>query len=299
MRRFCSTPPLRRRLALPLLLAALLAACAAPPTGPSSRLWPLVRRCIAHQQATGEADPCLLVDRAKGYAILKDIRGPTQFLLVATDRRWGIEDPRIEARNAPNYFADAWSARGCVVRAAGQAIPDGELSLAVNSVAGRSDGQLHIHIDRLRPDVGSMLRRDKPEVTLLGHRYRLRHIESLAGTNLFAALAATAGGHTIAYRTIVVAGDPRGGFFVLDDEARDGDAASGEELQVDHSLLPPAQLDADQKQFAGCADPATAEDWRRGRLSKGSPAGARSGSAASTGWATAFAAPFDRGPGAP
>lgn len=238
--------------ALPLLLAAAVGACA---TAPSSRLWPLVERCIAHQQATGDATPCLFVDPAKGYAILKDIRGTTQFLLVATDRRWGIDDPRIAASDAPDYFALAWSARGCVARADGRAVPDGDLSLAINSLAGRSDGQLHIHIDRLRPEVASALRRDEPAVTLAGHRYRLRHIDSLAGTNLFAALAAAAGG-AIGDRTIVVAGDPRGGFFVLDDRTRDGDAASGEELQVDHPLLPQAQLAAAEKRAAGCADPA-------------------------------------------
>jgi CDP-diacylglycerol pyrophosphatase len=243
-----------RRLALLVVLCAATGACAGGNTGPSSKLWPLVQRCIAHQQATDAAAPCLLVDPAKGYAILRDIRGTTQFLLVASDRRWGIEDPRIEAADAPDYFAEAWSARGCVARAAGHAVPDSELSLAINSVWGRSDGQLHIHIDRLRPDVASKLGRDDSAVTLSGHRYRLRHIESLAGVNLFAALAASSGG-AMGDWTIVVAGDPKGGFFVLEDRAQDGDAASGEELQVDHPLLPPAQLAAEEKRLAGCAGP--------------------------------------------
>ncbi len=251
-------PAFPSSLVLLLLIAAALAACAtALPPEPSSKLWPLVQRCVAHRAATGEADPCLLVDPAKGYAILRDIRGATQFLLVATDRRWGIEDPRIEASDAPNYFAEAWSARECVAAAAGHAVPEGELSLAINSTAGRSDGQLHIHIDRLRPDVASALRRDAREVTLLGHRYRLRHVDSLADANLFAVLATATGG-AMGDETIVVAGDPRGGFFVLDDHVHDGDAASGEELQVDHPLMPPAQLASEW--LAGCADPAGSDN---------------------------------------
>ncbi|MGO8919303.1 MAG: CDP-diacylglycerol diphosphatase [Stellaceae bacterium] len=237
-----------------LLVAVALAACAtAEPAGPSTKLWPLVQRCIANREATGDPAPCLLVDPAKGYAILRDIRGTSQFLLVATDRRRGIEDRRIEASDAPNYFADAWSARGCVAAAAGYPVPDSDISLAINSIAGRSDGQLHIHIDRLRPGIATELSRDRREVVLAGHRYRLRHLDNLADTNLFAVLGAATGG-AIGDETIVVAGDPRGGFFVLDDHVHDGDPASGEELQVDHPLLTKEQLAAEN--LNGCADPA-------------------------------------------
>ncbi|HXZ01895.1 MAG TPA: CDP-diacylglycerol diphosphatase [Stellaceae bacterium] len=249
----------RPGLAVLILLAAAAGACAAAePTEPRSKLWTLVQRCIAHPEMTGPTDSCLLADPAKGYAILRDIRGQTQFLLVATDRRWGIEDPRIEPADAPNYFAAAWSARGCVAAALGRPVPDGEISLAINSTAARSDGQLHIHIDRLRPGVSDALERGKSEVTLAGHRYRLRHLDTIADTNLFAALAATASG-AMGDQTIVVAGDPRGGFFVLDDHVHDGDPASGEELQVDHPPVPLEQLAAEQKRLAGCADPARPE----------------------------------------
>jgi CDP-diacylglycerol pyrophosphatase len=248
-----STSSRTLRLVVPLLLAAV-GACATADQGPRSKLWPLVQRCMAHQQADGTPDPCLLVDPARGYAILKDIRGTTQFLLVATDRRWGIEDPRIAASDAPDYFAEGWSARGCVIRAAGHAVPEGALSLALNSVSGRSDGQLHIHIDLLRPEVMSKLNREESAVTFAGHRYRLRHIASLSGSNLFATLAADTGG-PIGDWTIVVAGDPRGGFFVLEDRAQDGDAASGEELQVSHPLLSPTELAAAETLAAGCANP--------------------------------------------
>jgi CDP-diacylglycerol pyrophosphatase len=224
---------------------ALLALGTAIAAEPASKLWPLVESCIANQRTAGDPSPCLSVDTAKGYAILKDLRGATQYLLVATDRRWGIEDPHIEAKDAPNYFTDAWSARGCVAKAAGSAIPDSEISLAINSIAGRSDGQLHIHLDRLRPGISSQLNRTEPEVTLLGHTYAMRHIDSIADTNVFAMIEAAVGG-AMGDQTIIVAGDPQGGFFVLNDHIHGLDRASGEELQAEHPRLPLDQLAAMQ-----------------------------------------------------
>ncbi|HLJ19362.1 MAG TPA: CDP-diacylglycerol diphosphatase [Stellaceae bacterium] len=241
---------LRRTLLLlfvPVVLA--LASRASSATEPFSVLWPIVQYCLAPEHDDG-APACFLTDKAHGYALLKDIRGPTQVLLVATDRRSGIEDPRIETPDAPNYFAAGWAARRCVSTLAGREIPDGEISLAINSRLGRSDGQLHIHIDRIRPEVAAELASGAAALTFSGHRYAVRHIASLDGTNLFAEEAARAGG-AIGEETIVVAGDPRGGFYVLTDQAGGGDRASGEELQVEHDRLSPDQLRAIS--IAGCA----------------------------------------------
>ena len=241
---------LRRTLPIVILAFGVAASAASGQSEPRSVLWPIVQYCLAPQHSDGEP-ACFLTDKARGYALLKDIRGPTQVLLVATDRRWGIEDPRIEAADAPNYFAAAWAARRCVSTLAGHAIPDGEISLAINSAYGRSDGQFHIHIDRIRPDVAAELGHRASALTYSGHRYAVRHIERLTGTNLFAEEAGRAPG-TIGEATIVVVGDPRGGFYVLTDHARGTDRASGEELQVAHSPLSPDQLRA--LSIAGCAE---------------------------------------------
>lgn len=239
---------LRRALLLSLLALGVGAPAGANLAEPLSVLWPIVQYCMAPQHDAGEP-ACFLTDRAHGYALLKDIRGPTQVLLVATDRRWGIEDPRVQAPDAPNYFAAAWAARRCVSRLAGREIPDGEISLAINSIRGRSDGQLHIHIDRIRPEVEAKLAPGMSELMYSGHRYAVRHIDRLGGMNLFAEEAARAEG-AIGEETIVVAGDPRGGFFVLTDHAG---GSSGEELQVAHERLSPDQLRAIS--IAGCAEP--------------------------------------------
>ena len=242
---------MRRRLGRSLWLLLFVLALgprAAAANEPLSILWPIVQYCLAPEHSDGPP-ACFLTDKARGYALLKDIRGPTQVLLVATDRRFGIEDPRIEAPDAANYFAAAWAARRCVSRLAGREIPDGEISLAINSRLGRSDGQLHIHIDRIRPEIATQLASGAPALSSSGHRYAVRHVASLR-ENLFAEEARA--GAPIGDETIVVAGDPRGGFYVLTDRAAGADRASGEELQVEHPKLSPDQLRAIE--IAGCAE---------------------------------------------
>lgn len=239
-----------RLLLLCLLALGIAATAAAGQTEPRSVLWPIVQYCLAPEHNDGPP-ACFLTDKARGYALLKDIRGLTQVLLVATDRRWGTEDPRIQAPDAPNYFAAGWAARRCVSTLAGRPVPDGEISLAINSLRGRSDGQLHIHIDRIRADVAAKLDPSASELTFGTHRYAVRHIPRLAGINLFAEEAARNQG-PIGEETILVVGDPSGGFYVLTDRATSTDRASGEELQVEHPLLSPDQLRAIS--IAGCAE---------------------------------------------
>ena len=241
----------RRLLLLCALALGAATSSAAGQSEPMSVLWPIVQYCLSPQHDAGPP-ACFLTDKARGYALLKDIRGPTQVLLVATDRRFGMEDPRTEAPDAPNYFAAAWAARRCVSVLAGRPIPDGEISLAINSKPGRSDGQLHIHIDRIRPEVAAKLGPDTAELIFGSHRYAVRHIASLTGVNLFAEEAARAQG-AIAEETVVVVGDNGGGFYVLTDRAAGTDRASGEELQVEHRQLSPDQLRAIS--IAGCAEP--------------------------------------------
>ena len=77
-----------------------------------------------------------IVNLAGGYAVLKDISGATQYLLIPTTQISGIEDPALLAPLARNYFADAWQARGFVEKALGHAMPRDMLSLAINSESG-------------------------------------------------------------------------------------------------------------------------------------------------------------------
>ena len=165
----------------------------------------------------------------------------------------GIESPYLLTPGAPNYFAYAWGERGYVERAAGRALPRSAISLAINSVTARSQNQLHIHIDCIRPDVREALGRDLAALgdswapltePLVGsHHYRAMRVvaDTLDGTNPFILLADGIPGARadMGKESLVVvgaefaAGGP--GFVILNSEVDPsiGDAGGGEELQ-DH-----------------------------------------------------------------
>jgi CDP-diacylglycerol pyrophosphatase len=130
----------------------------------SDALWKIVHdKCVPDQEQNGSPAPCALVDLwegdAKGYVVLKDLVGATQYLLIPTARVSGIESALLLAPEAPNYFADAWRERSYTERAAQHPLPRQAISLAINSAFGRSQNQLHIHIDCIRADVRAVLQR--------------------------------------------------------------------------------------------------------------------------------------------
>jgi len=235
-------------------LAAPLSACADP-----NVLWNIVHgQCAPNEVGKGDPSPCLAVDLKGGFAVLKDRSGATQVLLIPTDRVTGIEDPAVVAPAAPNYFADAWYARRFVNAMAGEVIPRDLLSLAVNSMYGRSQNQLHIHVDCIRPDVRAALKANQEhigpvwapiDVGVSGRRYEAMRVsgEDLAAKNPFRLLAdgdpaarADMGLETLlAWPTSFA--DGTAGFVLLADRASAGDAGSAEELQ-DHTckVLQPA-----------------------------------------------------------
>lgn len=212
--------------------------------------------CVPNEEQRGNPAPCRLVDLRdgvqNGYVVLKDLAGASQFLLIPTARIPGIESPALLAPGTPNYFADAWRSRVYVERALHRTLPRDDISLAINSVPGRSQNQLHIHIDCIRADVRATLRRHEaaiPDrwlplgVLLAGHRYLAMRVEGadLDRVNPFKALADGVPGarDNMGQHTLVVAGavfpNDRPGFILLDDHADPaaGNQASGEELQ-DH-----------------------------------------------------------------
>jgi CDP-diacylglycerol pyrophosphatase len=232
-------------------------------------LWNIVHgQCVPDQQQRGEPAPCAFVDLregdSRGYVVLKDIVGATQYLLIPTARVPGIESPLLLAPGATNYFADAWRERGYTERAAGHPLPRGAISLAVNSAFGRSQNQLHIHMDCIGSDVKAALQRQLAAIgdswapfpePLVGHRYLAVRVlgDALDGTNPFALLADSVPGARAAMgeQTLVIVGAEfaggRPGFIILTDRTNlaTGDRASGEELQ-DHGCtlaLSPAGKD--------------------------------------------------------
>jgi CDP-diacylglycerol pyrophosphatase len=213
-----------RSAAVAALFALLLPACHA--TDPNA-LWHIVGgQCVPDEARNHSPAPCAEVDLPGGYAVLKDIVGDTQFLLIPTTRVSGIESPEILAPSAPNYWQAAWQARHFVDQRAGRELPREDISLAINSVEDRSQNQLHIHIDCVRPDVQAALRqygdtigtRWTPfPVKLAGHDYTAIRIDQpdLARANPFLLLADGIPGARadMGRYTLVVVGQPDG--FVL------------------------------------------------------------------------------------
>jgi CDP-diacylglycerol pyrophosphatase len=164
--------------------------CTGRPASPvlSSRdvLWNLVQEKCLPSPEKPEC-PCLHVDpgpaAGKGYAVIKDNYGTWQLLLIPTAKITGIESPELVAPESTNYFGAAWEMRKYNSKLA--LLPRREVGLAVNSFVGRSQDQLHIHIDCLRREVVDALQQAavpsrgwSPPLALPpdGHRYFIRRV---------------------------------------------------------------------------------------------------------------------------
>lgn len=242
---------MRRAACAGALVALLVAAC--PACADENALWYIVsEQCVPDQQRFHVPKPCEEVDLAGGAVVLKDRVGGTQFLLMPTARITGIESAEILAPDAVNYWDAAWRARHFVDERAHRELPRDAIGLAINSASGRTQNQLHIHVDCMRFDVMAALRDHsdaigptwtKFPVPLAGHDYQAMRIDQpeLGGINPFVLLAdGLAGARAdMARYTLVVVGESahgREGFVVLADRASPatGNFGSGEELQ-DHA----------------------------------------------------------------
>ena len=235
------------RWAIAAVVCVVLAPCVA--SADPDALWKIVHdRCVPGL-AAGDPAPCVQVEPAEAYAVLKDLHGKLQFLVIPTDRVTGIESPLLLASNAHNYWADAWQARQFVEARAGRPIPREDLGLAVNSAYGRSQNQLHIHIDCISATVRQVLQANQARIgsawsdladALAGHHYRAMRLdgEDLGTRNPFKLLAehdpaarADMGRYTLALIGAQLPGGP--GFYLLDARADNAGTASSEEL-LDH-----------------------------------------------------------------
>jgi CDP-diacylglycerol pyrophosphatase len=235
-----------------LLISPCLLIRSAPAADPSA-LWNITNgKCVPHMRASNDPSPCSIVDLNAGFVVLKDLIGATQFLLLPTERISGIESPAILAPDAPNYWDRAWRARVLTEARAGKQLPREALSLAINSPYGRSQDQLHIHIDCVRRDVRDALSAGRDAISLYwdtfpvklaGKTWRAFHVdgENLGMTNPFHLLAtgepvaaADMGRHTLAVVGMTWS-NKVAGFAVLDGvvDPSSGDNVSAEDLQ-DH-----------------------------------------------------------------
>jgi CDP-diacylglycerol pyrophosphatase len=213
-----------------------IAAPRAAESGDPNALWRIVHTlCVTDMKVSGNPAPCARVDLKERYAVLKDIRGNTQLLLIPTDRLSGIEAPELLQPDAPNYFQDAWDARPLFDARAGHPVPREDIALAINSLYGRSQQQLHIHIDCVRPGVRDALARNLNRIgrrwavldaSLNGRDYEAMRLagDDLGDRNPFKLLAEQPDARAdMSRETLAVIGvvfsDGRPGFVLLSDQA--------------------------------------------------------------------------------
>lgn len=214
-------------------------------------LWDIVHgRCVPAAERGGGTGPCVQVDLDGRYAVLKDRVGIGQYLLIPTDRLAGIESPELIEPDIPNYWRAAWEARHFLIEAVHAPLAREEIGLAINSSSGRSQDQLHIHIDCMDPAVVASLKAWRAEIgprwsdlpdPLMSHGYRalLLAEDDLRDTDPFKLLYEDVRrrGDAMADQTLLMTGvtlaDGRPGLILLNDEVGWEDSASAEDL-LDH-----------------------------------------------------------------
>ncbi|MGE9553126.1 CDP-diacylglycerol diphosphatase [Erwinia amylovora] len=148
-------------IAVALIAIVLTAGCASVAfnhKNNSDALWRIVsQKCVPNQEQNNDPTPCRLVDLHNGYVVLKDRVGPLQFLLMPVKKITGIESPELLNPSTPNFFAEAWRSRHYMEEKRGQPVDDSAVALTINSLRGRTQNQLHIHISCLRPDIRQRL----------------------------------------------------------------------------------------------------------------------------------------------
>ncbi len=216
-------------------------------------LWHVVHGlCLADKRLIGASAPCAYVDLARGFAVVRDPGGKTQVLLVPTRRLSGIEDPRLQAPGAPNYWQYAWEALRFFEKRAGRQVASRRHRHG-HQLPDRAQPAAASYPYRLRgarcpPGPGRPSERDRRHWTrlrfdLMGQRYRAIKLEGaeLGDRDPFKLLyqASARARADMGAETLVVVGatfaDGAPGFYLLSDRAdpATGDSGAGEDL-MDH-----------------------------------------------------------------
>ena len=148
-----------RRIALTAVLIGLVVAYPASAGSDPTRdvLWMALKTCVLAKRLANRTFPCLSVDlgdgERPGTAVLRAPGEPTHIVVMPTDTVSGLESAPLRGPRGVSYWKAALAARHYVTDSLPKHVPDGDIGLAVNSARGRSQDQLHIHLDCLRPKV--------------------------------------------------------------------------------------------------------------------------------------------------
>jgi CDP-diacylglycerol pyrophosphatase len=177
---------------------------ATEPGGRGSLRQIVQEQCVANWQAHQNPAPCERVFLANpksgssGYAVLAAPGGGAHYLLVPTQTMAGIESSELLDPDAPNYFAEAWHARGSVGTFVGHEVPRTAFGLAIGMAVSRAEGQFHINIECLQQDAFRALHASADTftdawspMTIAGSTFQARRLmgEGLDESNVFELLA--------------------------------------------------------------------------------------------------------------
>ena len=194
-------------------------------------LWKIVLECVGHSPGQ-----CMYVDTTNQYAVLEEKQG-AHYLVLPTMRVRGIDDPRVLQADFPNYFFHAFEEAERHLNA-----PREQVGLVIDSVAGRDQDQMHLHVACVRSEVSAALAQSAGEIeatwaaapflTLRGHEYNAMWIgkDTLARVSPFLRIAELPrAAHPMGSRTFAVIG-AKDGFYVLGGETHDDHAAHVDDL---------------------------------------------------------------------
>ncbi|MBN9420106.1 MAG: CDP-diacylglycerol diphosphatase [Candidatus Eremiobacteraeota bacterium] len=146
---------------------------------------------LADQAQLGPGlDDARVVNREHGYVVMGGKDHPHDLLTIPTTPISGVESTQLYEPGSENYFADAWKdGRRASAESLGttpEQLPRDAIALAVNSQGGRSQDRLHIHADRLDPELGAQLKQQLLEGGVSGDHWST--VQPIHGDHQYRAL---------------------------------------------------------------------------------------------------------------
>ncbi|MDE1994632.1 MAG: CDP-diacylglycerol diphosphatase [Rhizobiaceae bacterium] len=133
-----------------------------------SALGLVVGACQVNSALTGSPYPCLKVveaqDSLSSYAVLREPTDKERTILAPLADVPGIEDPRLLAAGAPNYFESAWKEQSAEIGLPAGPNSQPDFALAINAANWRTQDRLHIHMGCQTPRFRALLKAHAAEI---------------------------------------------------------------------------------------------------------------------------------------
>jgi CDP-diacylglycerol pyrophosphatase len=134
-----------------------------------SALGLVIKACEVNSTLTGSPYPCLKIVQAQdplsSYVVLREPADKERTVLAPLADVPGIEDPRLLAADAPNYFDDAWRERADGLGQRAWRDSPQNFALAINAANWRNQDRLHIHMGCEMPRFRTLLKSHETEIS--------------------------------------------------------------------------------------------------------------------------------------